>query len=205
VERSDVLALLITAAIAFISGYGAFELQEWLRRSRHAEMLKRALRAELERVDRVLGTYVYLWEQASEPTAAVIEEQRRLVGQSGLWGDEDPELARIAAQSPEDLAGIVRLIAAKEYNQVPRLTTPILDAVLASPPQGWDLDLLRRLSWLAWQVHLLNDASANMTYWLRATTTVADRHLSAATGNHALARSASASTPRWCSRRCATW
>jgi hypothetical protein len=90
VERSDVLALLITAAIAFISGYGAFELQEWLRRSRHAEMLKRALRAELERVDRVLGTYVYLWDQASEPTAAVIEELRRLVGpvcsfQTGAW------------------------------------------------------------------------------------------------------------------------
>jgi integrase len=78
------------------------------------------------------------------------------------------------------LAGALRLATLKGYKQIPTLTAPVLAAVLAAPPKGWGAELLRRLSWLAWQLHQLNDMAENMRYWLRATTTVSDEQRSVA-------------------------
>jgi len=85
----------------------------------------------------------------------------------------------------EELAPVLQKISSEGYNLVPRLTTPILDAVLAAPPQGWDAKLLRRLTNLAWQTHLLNRVVSDMHYWLRATRTVPDHQHGVAVENHA--------------------
>jgi len=134
-----------------------------------------------ERVERVLATYVYLWDHESHPTEMVVEELRRLVASSGLSGDDEPELPKDA----EQLAEVVRhLPAVSGVLRGPTFPTPILSAVLASPPQDWTLELLRRLSWVDWQMYQLNDAPRSMDHWLQATTTVADHNLEVAKENY---------------------
>jgi len=104
----DVLALLASAGLGLVAGYGGFELQERSRRRRHSLALKTALRSEVQRSERVLATYVYLWDHESEPTPTVVAELRRLCAESGLWGDEDPKTRAIAEHSDEDLAAVIR-------------------------------------------------------------------------------------------------
>jgi hypothetical protein len=91
-------------------------VQEWRRRKRHAQKLKKALQSELERLDRVLTAFVYLWDHSAEPTAEEVEEMRRFDADSGRWGDEDPDLLRISQRlSPHELAGILRLLPARGF------------------------------------------------------------------------------------------
>src|SRR5262249_60773810 len=86
---------------------GGPQLEEWRRRLRHSKTLKVAVRLELERIERVLVTYVYLWDHESHPTEVVIK-LRRLVASSGLWGDDDPELVEAITASDAHLPGSVK-------------------------------------------------------------------------------------------------
>ena len=182
-ERSAVIALLVSTLLGFVVAYGLFELQEWRRRGRHSRTLKAALRGELERLDHALTSVVYLRGPGTEPTETHVEETRRFLAEAERWGEKDPPVAQTA---PSDvLAEALRLATLKGYKQIPTLTAPVLAAVLAAPPQGWDYELLRRLSWLAWQLHQLNDMAEDMRYWLRATTTVADDQRAVAYENNA--------------------
>jgi hypothetical protein len=99
----------------------------------------------------------------------------------------------------------VRVRGLCQFNQVPTITTPVLTSVLASPPEGWGVDLLRRLGWVAWQVHMLNDSAEDMRYWLRATTTVPEHQLEVARHNHESTRDGFRSMRGQCSRLCATY
>jgi hypothetical protein len=53
----------------------------------------------------------------------------------------------------------------------PTFTAPILNAVLAAPPEGWPADLLSRLSWLHWQMQQVTDARHSMDHWQQAKST----------------------------------
>jgi hypothetical protein len=105
---SSVATPLVTALLGFLSGYGAFELQEWRRRRRHSTTLEAALRGERARSERVLATYVYLWDPVAEPTATGIAEFRRLCAETGLWGDDNPQTAEGGQFSDEELASRLR-------------------------------------------------------------------------------------------------
>jgi hypothetical protein len=85
---------------------------------------------------------------------------------------------------PASPVEIVRRLPAVGVLRGPTRPTPLLGAVLASPPQDWSLDLLRRLSWVDWQMHQLNDALRSMDHWLQATTTVADDNVAVASENY---------------------
>jgi hypothetical protein len=176
------LSAVVSAVVGFISAALLFELQEWRRRRRHSATLKTALHGELARSERVLASFVYLWPLA-EPTPTDIAEFRRLCAESGLWGEDDPKAAAVARQSDAELADALRQVGGAGMSRAPTLPTPVLDGVLAAPPQGWGADILRRLSWLGWQMHQVNDALENVDYWLRATITAPDHHLSVAREN----------------------
>ena len=59
---------VLGTVLAFISAAILFFWEERSRRRRHSQALKAALRAELQRSERVLATYVYLWDHEAEPT-----------------------------------------------------------------------------------------------------------------------------------------
>jgi hypothetical protein len=116
-----------------------------------------------------LATYLYLCDHESEPTTTVVAGLRRLFAESGLWGDEDPETTAVAERSDEELAAVIRrLPSASAASRAPTIPMPILDGVLASPPEGWDVDLLRRLSWLYYSLHKSSGGS-RLQPWRSAT------------------------------------
>src|SRR4030095_11671051 len=123
VEQPEVVRLLISTVVGFIAGYAAFEAQEWRRRRRHAQTLRAALQSELERLDRVLASFVYLWDHEAEPTKDEVEEVRRLHAEGGQWGDEDPDLAKVTARSPDELATILRLLPPRGLQTGPTIKT----------------------------------------------------------------------------------
>lgn len=169
---------------SLLVGYGLFQLQEWTRRRRHSNILKAALRGELERLDHALTSVVSLWGPG-EPTHTHVEEARQFLAAAEQWGTKKPGDPPPDQYTSEVLFGALRLARREGYTQSQTLTAPVLAAVLAAPPEGWDAELLRRLSWLAWQIHQLNDTAEDMRYWLRATTTVAAEHAEVAHDNHA--------------------
>jgi hypothetical protein len=171
--------LLASTVVGFASAAVMFEVQEWLRRRRHSRKLRAALRGELERLDHVLTSVVYL-RGPGEPTATHVKEARRFLA-AEQWSTKT-----LGDPPPDDaLAQALQLATRQGYTQSQTLTAPVLAAVLAAPPQGWDAELLRQLSWLAWQIHQLNDTAEDMRYWLRATTTVPAEHAAVAHENHA--------------------
>jgi len=179
----DVTTLLVSNAASLLVGYGLFQLQERTRRRRHSNTLRAALRGELERLDHALPSVVSL-RGPGEPTDTHVEEARQFLAAAEQWGTKKPGDPPDQYTS-EVLFGALRLATREGYTQSQTLTAPVLAAVLAAPPEGWDAELLRRLSWLAWQIHQLNDTAEDMRYWLRATTSVSDDQRPTASENHA--------------------
>jgi len=171
--------------VGFASGFVLFELQEWRRRASHAETLRRALSGELLRVEHVLRTLVVEWSLGQPPTPEMVREMRTLLTEGKIWGDEGlPAVPASALNDDKQLAAVFRIGKAREFNIASEFTAPVLDAVLAAPPPGWSAERLRRLSWVRWQLHVLNEDGRQMEVWLRASTTVPEHNLAIAVANH---------------------
>jgi hypothetical protein len=163
--------LLASTVVGFASATVLFEVQEWLRRRRQSNTLKAALRGELERAQEVFAPYVFLWEHQSHPTQADVAELQRLVAQLGSYANT---LRMLVGTPADQVTEILRTLPGGGVLHGPSLPTPILTAVLESPPEGWPAERLHRLSWLYWQLHQVTDARRSMDRWQEAISTAKD-------------------------------
>jgi len=90
----------------------------------------------------------------------------------------------IVGPPADQFAEILRTLPGGGVLHGPTLPTPILTAVLDSPPEGWPTELLHRLSRLYWQLHQVTDARRSMDQWQEAKSTAKDYERSDVEANY---------------------
>jgi hypothetical protein len=169
------------------------------RRSRRPSVASARAQSGYSRPTSIFGTRSQSPRQPTSQSSAACARRR------GSGATITPQTAEGGQFSDEELASRLRYLpSADAPSQGPTLRTPVLDGVLAAPPQGWDADVLRRLSWLGWQMHQVNDALENTDYWFRATITTPEHNVPITKGNYQRCEETFRKQVRAASKRCAT-
>jgi len=167
----------IPSLASFVLGWGLFEVTERRRAAMRTRAARSALVAELQRVEVILSTSVYLFSLGSEdPTDGVREFRWSIMhgrARSAFVEEPPKELMALSAKSDEEIAKAFRTF--RPWRQ-PGLTVPlpVLDSVLANPDSGLTLEQWQRLEHVKWESHLLEVAATDVREWLHFTFTVTD-------------------------------
>jgi hypothetical protein len=159
---------LIGMIIGFLFAWGVFELTEHRRRRRTRAAVRRALVAELGQAELVLSAIVFNLSIGTDHVADAVQELRWILqlgterilraGVLDLTTEEIEALRHLQVQSDQGTAEILRTLSpGQRARPLVELRVPVLDSVLANPPDGFGHIEDQALRDLRWQVHVLAD------------------------------------------------
>ena len=131
-----------------------------------------ALRGELEGLSYILNAFVVQSWFGTEIPRERVGEVRRFFEEAKGWGDDIGDASRISAKSDDELLGLLKGMAKYERTVATGIPTPVLDHVIANPPQTWGIELRRKFSDLRWHVYLLDSDAERMNQNYQITFTV---------------------------------
>ena len=177
---------LIGMIIGFLFAWGVFELTEHRRRKRAQAGVRRALVAELGQAELVLSAIVFNLSIGTDHVADAVQELRWILqlgterilraGVLDLTTEEIEALRHLQGQSDQGTAEILRTLSpGQRARPLVELRVPVLDSVLANPPDGFGHIEDQALRDLRWQVHVLADNARTAEEWLRLTCMTTDR------------------------------
>jgi hypothetical protein len=177
---------LIGMIIGFLFAWGVFEFPERRRRKRAQAAVRRALGAELGQAELVLSAIVFNLSIGTDHVADAVQELRWILqlgterilraGVLDLTTEEIEALRHLQVQSDQGTAEILRTLSpGQRARPLVELRVPVLDSVLANPPDGFGHIEDQALRDLRWQVHVLADNARAAEEWLRLTYMTADR------------------------------
>lgn len=170
-----------------LSTYYVGKRQERDRREHHVESLRQALIGELRR-ERFVGLLVRTFYGAREIADEDLEEIRFFFRETSTWEPEIAdrlklplEMQRVADEAGDNPLRAIASLSPAYYKamlmaQPPYADTaatdvpmPILDAILAALPPGWDATRLGRLSYLKWNAYMLKIEAERMNTFMMMT------------------------------------
>jgi hypothetical protein len=177
---------LIGMIIGFLFAWGVFELTEHRRRKRAQAGVRRALVAELGQAELVLSAIVFNLSIGTDHVADAVQELRWILqlgterilraGVLDLTTEEIEALRHLQVQSDQGTAEILRTLSpGQPARPLVELQEPVLDSVLANPPDGFGHIEDQALRHLRWQIHVLAAEARAAEEWLRLTCMTTDR------------------------------